>query len=62
LIFNEGMRITAIRDITIPIRLEIRNAWISVPEMTASAVAIHTDAVRDVKPLVCQLYTGGGML
>ena len=44
------MKITAIRDIVVPIRSEIRNAWISFSEMTASAVAIHTDAQRDGKP------------
>lgn len=38
------MRITEIRDIVVPIRSELRNAYISFAEMTASAVAIHTDS------------------
>ncbi len=37
------MRITNIVDAVVPIRSEIRNAYISFAEMTASAVAIHTD-------------------
>ncbi|MEZ5352335.1 MAG: enolase C-terminal domain-like protein [Bryobacteraceae bacterium] len=37
------MRITSIVDAVVPIRSEIRNAYISFSEMTASAVAIHTD-------------------
>jgi L-alanine-DL-glutamate epimerase-like enolase superfamily enzyme len=59
-IFNEDMKITAIRDITVPIRSEIRNAWISFSEMTASAVAIHTDAVRDGKPVVGYGFNSNG--
>jgi len=54
------MRITAIRDITVPIRSEIRNAWISFSEMTASAVAIHTDALRDGKPVVGYGFNSNG--
>jgi D(-)-tartrate dehydratase len=54
------MRITAIRDITVPIRSEIRNAWISFTEMTASAVAIHTDALRDGKPVVGYGFNSNG--
>ena len=45
------MKITAIRDVVVPIRSEIRNAYISFSEMTVSAVAIHTDAVRDGLPV-----------
>jgi L-alanine-DL-glutamate epimerase-like enolase superfamily enzyme len=54
------MKITAIRDITVPIRSEIRNAWISFSEMTASAVAIHTDALRDGKPVVGYGFNSNG--
>lgn len=54
------MRITAIRDITVPIRSEIRNAWISFTEMTASAVAIHTDELRDGKPVVGYGFNSNG--
>jgi L-alanine-DL-glutamate epimerase-like enolase superfamily enzyme len=54
------MKITAIRDIVVPIRSEIRNAWISFSEMTASAVAIHTDSVRDGKPVVGYGFNSNG--
>jgi D(-)-tartrate dehydratase len=54
------MKITAIRDITVPIRSEIRNAWISFTEMTASAVAIHTDVQRDGKPVVGYGFNSNG--
>ncbi len=59
-ILNGGMKITAIRDIVVPIRSEIRNAWISFSEMTASAVAIHTDVVRDGKPVIGYGFNSNG--
>ena len=46
------MRITAIRDIIAPISSEIANAYIDFSRMTASVVAIHTDLVRDGRPVV----------
>jgi L-alanine-DL-glutamate epimerase-like enolase superfamily enzyme len=46
------MRITAIRDIVAPISSQIANAYIDFSKMTASVVAIHTDAKRDGRPLV----------
>src|SRR5439155_23258554 len=46
------MKITAIHDVVVPIRSELRNAYISFAEMTVSAVAIHTDVRRDGKPVV----------
>src|SRR5437868_12929515 len=46
------MRITAIRDIVAPINSEIANAYIDFSRMTASVVAIHSDATRDGKPLI----------
>src|SRR3569832_1075412 len=46
------MRITAIDDIVVPISSAIANAYIDFSQMTASVVAIHTDVVRDVKPVV----------
>jgi len=41
------MRITAIHERNVPIAAPMRNAAIGFDEMTASAVAIETDAVRD---------------
>src|SRR5581483_295813 len=46
------MKITEIRDIVVPIKSAIANAVISFSEMTASAIAVHTDVVRDGKPVV----------
>jgi L-alanine-DL-glutamate epimerase-like enolase superfamily enzyme len=46
------MRITAIRETAVPIRSEIRNAYIDFSQMTASVVALVTDRVHDGKPIV----------
>jgi hypothetical protein len=46
------MRITAIHDIVVPISSKIANAYIDFSTMTASVVAVFTDAVRDGKPVV----------
>jgi L-alanine-DL-glutamate epimerase-like enolase superfamily enzyme len=46
------MRITGIVDIVVPISSAIANAYIDFSQMTASVVAIHTDVVRDGKPVV----------
>jgi L-alanine-DL-glutamate epimerase-like enolase superfamily enzyme len=46
------MRITAIRDIVAPISSAIANAYIDFSKMTASVVAIHTDLMRDGKPVI----------
>src|SRR5258708_19153163 len=41
------MRIVEIRDMVVPIKSAISNAFISFAEMTVSAIAVHTDVVRD---------------
>ena len=46
------MRITAIRETVEPISSAIANAYIDFSKMTASVVAIHTDAKRDGKAVV----------
>ena len=46
------MKITDIRDIVVTIKSSISNAFISFSEMTVSAVAIHTDVLRNGKPVV----------
>jgi L-alanine-DL-glutamate epimerase-like enolase superfamily enzyme len=46
------MRITAIRDIVVPIRSAIRNAYIDFSQMTASVVAVVTDVERDGRRIV----------
>lgn len=54
------MKITQINDVVVPIRSDIRNAYISFAEMTASAVAVHTDAVRDGKPVIGYGFNSNG--
>lgn len=54
------MKITAIRDVVVPLRSEMRNAYISFAEMTASAVAIHTDVVRDGRQVVGYGFNSNG--
>ena len=46
------MRITKISDSVVPIKSSISNAFISFSEMTVSAIAVHTDVVRDGRPVV----------
>jgi L-alanine-DL-glutamate epimerase-like enolase superfamily enzyme len=46
------MRITAVYDIVVPIASQISNAYINFSEMTASAVAIHTDVVKNGRPML----------
>ena len=46
------MRITVIHDIVAPISSAIANAYIDFSRMTASVVAVHTDRLRDGKPLI----------
>jgi len=46
------MRITGIADIVVPLSSSIRNAYIDFSQMTASVVAIFTDAMRDGRPVV----------
>lgn len=46
------MKILEIRDGVVPLRSELRNAFISFEEMTVSIVALVTDAVRDGRPVI----------
>lgn len=46
------MKITEIRDTVVRIASPMRNAVISFAEMTASAIAVHTDVVHDGKPVI----------
>lgn len=46
------MKITEIRDIVVPIKSAISNAFISFSEMTISAIAIHTDVTRDGRRVI----------
>ena len=46
------MKIIEIRDTVVPIKSEIRNAYIDFGLMTVSVVALITDVIRDGKPVV----------
>ncbi|MGH8672186.1 MAG: mandelate racemase/muconate lactonizing enzyme family protein [Burkholderiales bacterium] len=54
------MKIVAIRDATVPIRSELRNACIDFSQMTVSVVAVITDAVRGGKPVVGYGFNSNG--
>jgi hypothetical protein len=41
------MKVTETRDIVVPIKSAISNAVFSFSEVTVSAIAIHTDVVRN---------------
>jgi len=45
------VRITEIREKTVPIASPIANAFIDFSKMTCSVVAVITDVVRDGKPV-----------
>jgi len=46
------MRIVDLRETVVPIKSEIRNAYVDFSQMTVSVLALITDAVRDGKPVV----------
>ena len=54
------MRITAIRDLVVPIRSDIRNAFIDFSQMTASIVGIQSDVIRDGAPLIGYGFNSNG--
>ncbi len=46
------MRIVDIRETVVPIKSEIRNAYIDFSQMTVSVLALITDVIREGKPVV----------
>lgn len=54
------MKITNIEVKTVPISSPIRNAYIDFSKMTASALAITTDVIRDGKPVVGYGFNSNG--
>ena len=54
------MKIVAIREVTKPIKSDIRNAYIDFSKMTLSLVAVITDQVRDGKPVVGYGFNSNG--
>jgi len=54
------MKITAIHDRVLPIRSDIRNAFIDFSQMTASIVGIQSDVVRAGAPLIGYGFNSNG--
>jgi L-alanine-DL-glutamate epimerase-like enolase superfamily enzyme len=54
------MKITDIREIAVPIKSDIRNAYIDFSQMTVSALAVITDVVRDGKRVVGYGFNSNG--
>src|SRR5215472_13415751 len=46
------MKIVDLREAVVPIKSEIRNAYVDFSQMTVSVVALITDVIRDGKPIV----------
>lgn len=46
------MRIVELRETVVPIKSEIRNAYVDFSQMTVSVVALITDVIRNGKPVV----------
>lgn len=46
------MKVVEVRDRVVPIKSDIRNAYIDFSQMTASVVAVITDVVRDGEPVI----------
>ncbi|MDQ6627363.1 MAG: mandelate racemase, partial [Pseudomonadota bacterium] len=54
------MKIVDVREVTKPIRSNIRNAYIDFSKMTLSLVAVVTDVMRDGEPVVGYGFNSNG--
>ena len=54
------MRIVDIREAVVPIKSEIRNAYIDFSQMTVSVLALVTDTMREGKPVVGYGFNSNG--
>src|SRR5258707_3154784 len=54
------VRIVDIRETVVPIKSEIRNAYIDFSQMTVSLLALVTDVVRDGKPVIGYGFNSNG--
>lgn len=54
------MKITAIHDAIVPIKSDIRNAFIDFSQMTVSIVGVQTDIIRDGKPVIGYGFNSNG--
>lgn len=57
---SKRMRILAVREKTLPIASNIRNAYIDFSRMTISLVAVMTDAIRDGRPVIGYGFNSNG--
>ncbi len=62
------MRITSVREITVPLESNVANAFVNFSEHTISLVVLETDVVRNGKPVIGYAFDSigrfaqGGML
>ncbi len=54
------MKVTAIREISVPIGSSLRNSAFDFSEMTTSVVAVVTDVIRDGQPVVGYAFNSTG--
>ena len=54
------MKVTAIREISVPIGSSLRNSAFDFSEMTTSVVAVVTDVIRDERPVVGYAFNSTG--
>ena len=54
------MKIVDIRETVVPIKSEIRNAYIDFSQMTVSVLALVTDVIRDGRPVVGYGFNSNG--
>ena len=54
------MKVTAIREISVPIGSSLRNSAFDFSEMTTSVVAVVTDVIRDGRPVVGYAFNSTG--
>ena len=54
------MKITEIREISVPLRSTLRNSVFDFSEMTTSVVAVHTDVIRAGKPVIGYAFNSTG--
>ena len=54
------MRIVAVKEETVSIASQIKNAYIDFSKMTVSALALVTDVIRDGRPVVGYGFNSNG--
>jgi len=54
------LKITEIREISVPLRSTLRNSVFDFSEMTTSVVAVHTDVMRAGKPVIGYAFNSTG--